>query len=207
MTEQLTTQNATITTATIQVQALTIGRKQVTQSVFRQLREEPLLADDCSLNGAPWGVVNYHPDKCGDHAEHLHIVWQRGEQLLRTTLYTPGHSRHFTATAGALVEASIVAGLRRWSVYQGAVDELFIGRPSYPGASAHARFRYEGVRFFGEISPLAYAATGGDIAARQELPLIVGDTTVEDLLPALPVAEYHKAWQTALALPHLFIAV
>ncbi len=85
MTKQLTTQNATITTATIQVQAMTIGARQVTLSVFRQLIEEPLIADDGTLNGEPWGTVNYHPGKCGEsYAEHWHAVWQRGEELRRS---------------------------------------------------------------------------------------------------------------------------
>lgn len=83
MPKQLTTQNATITTATIQVRAITIGARQVTLSVFRQLLEEPLIADDGTLNGVPWGTVNYHPDKCGDHARHWHIVWQHGQELRR----------------------------------------------------------------------------------------------------------------------------
>jgi hypothetical protein len=85
--KQLTTQNATITTATIQVQAMTIGARQVTLSVFRQLLEEPLIADDGTLNGVPWGAVNYHPDKCGDHARHWHIVWQHGQELRRSRVY------------------------------------------------------------------------------------------------------------------------
>uniref|UniRef100_UPI00056CBB60 hypothetical protein n=1 Tax=Streptomyces exfoliatus TaxID=1905 RepID=UPI00056CBB60 len=66
MTKQLTTQNATITTATVEVKTLTISGKQVTLAVFRQLREQPLIAQDGTLNGEPWGIVNYPPDKCGD---------------------------------------------------------------------------------------------------------------------------------------------
>lgn len=84
MTRQLTTQNATITTAAVEVKTLTISGKQVTLAVFRQLKEEPLIAEDGTLNGEPWGVVNYHPDKCGDdRVAHVHVVWQRGPELLR----------------------------------------------------------------------------------------------------------------------------
>ncbi|MFD8945259.1 hypothetical protein ACFV00_25175 [Streptomyces californicus] len=84
MTRQLTTQNATITTAAVEVKTLTISGKQVTLAVFRQLQEEPLIAQDGTLNGEPWGVVNYHPDKCGDSQfPHTHVVWQRGTELLR----------------------------------------------------------------------------------------------------------------------------
>jgi hypothetical protein len=83
--KQLTTHNASITTAAVEVKALTLSGKQVTLSVFRQLREEPLLAEDATLNGVPWGYVNYHPDRCGDDGRpHWHIVWQRGQELLRS---------------------------------------------------------------------------------------------------------------------------
>ncbi|MBQ1118535.1 hypothetical protein [Streptomyces sp. C3-3] len=83
MTRQLTTQNATITTAAVEVKTLTISGKQVTLAVFRQLKEEPLIAEDGTLNGEPWGSVNYHPDKCSAAAEHLHVVWQKGTELRR----------------------------------------------------------------------------------------------------------------------------
>lgn len=85
MPKQLTVHNATITTAAVEVRTLTISGKQVTLAVFRQLREEPLIAPDGTLNGVPWGYVNYHPDKCeGD--SHLHVVWQRGDELLRASV-------------------------------------------------------------------------------------------------------------------------
>ncbi|MFD0422424.1 hypothetical protein [Streptomyces parvus] len=83
MAKQLTTQNATITTATVEVKTLTISGKQVTLAVFRQLKEERLIAEDGTLNGEPWGSVNYHPDECSAAAEHLHVVWQKGNELRR----------------------------------------------------------------------------------------------------------------------------
>jgi hypothetical protein len=83
MTKRLTTQNATITTAAVEMKTLTISGKQVTLAVFRQLREEPLIAEDGTLNGVPWGIVNYCPNKCADDVEHWHVVWQRGSELLR----------------------------------------------------------------------------------------------------------------------------
>ena len=85
--KQLNAQNAVIKTATVEIKALTVSGRQVTQAVFRQLREEPLIAEDGTLNGVPWGYVNYHPDKCDDWRvdhRHQHIVWQRGEGLLRS---------------------------------------------------------------------------------------------------------------------------
>ncbi|MFF1548727.1 hypothetical protein [Streptomyces sp. NPDC058291] len=98
MTKQLTTQNATITTAAVEVKALTIGGKQVTLSVFRQLQEETLISNEGTLNGVPWGYVNYHPDKCADDQPHWHIVWQHGDQLRRAKVsqkpdFAPGVTR------------------------------------------------------------------------------------------------------------------
>ncbi|MDV9170941.1 hypothetical protein R6V09_12445 [Streptomyces sp. W16] len=84
MSKQLTTQNASITTVAVEVQALTISGKQVTLSVFRQLQEEKLVAHDGTLNGVPWGYVNYHPDKCSETAAHWHVVWQSGADLRRS---------------------------------------------------------------------------------------------------------------------------
>lgn len=97
MPTQLTTETATITTAAIQIQTLTIGKKQVTLAVFRQLREEPLVAEDGTLNGVPWGIVNYHPDKCGDdYSDHWHIVWQRGSELRRSYIAEAADFDHVT---------------------------------------------------------------------------------------------------------------
>ncbi|WP_406306277.1 hypothetical protein OHA61_34190 [Streptomyces sp. NBC_00885] len=99
MTKQLTTQNATITTVAIEIKAITIGSKQVTLSVFRQLEKARLIAHDGTLNGVPWGYVNYHPDKCADDYPHRHIVWQQGQELRRANVshqpdFDPGVTRH-----------------------------------------------------------------------------------------------------------------
>jgi hypothetical protein len=83
---KLTVQNAEIKTAAVELKTLTVSGKQVTLAVFRQLREEPLIAEDGTLNGVPWGTVNYHPDKCGDAPDHAHVVWQRGTELLRSAV-------------------------------------------------------------------------------------------------------------------------
>lgn len=101
-TKQLTVHNASVTTMTVEVKTLTIGARQVTQGIFKQLIEEPLIAEDGTLNGVPWGRVNYCPDGngCGGYtmitiqgsagrsydSKHMHIVWQRGDQLFRSTV-------------------------------------------------------------------------------------------------------------------------
>ncbi|MER5473735.1 hypothetical protein [Streptomyces sp. NPDC002685] len=125
MTKQLTTQNATITTASVEVKTLTISGKQVTLAVFRQLRDAPLVAGDGTLNGEPWGIVNYHPDKCGNDPEHWHVVWQDGTELRRSAVdvvpdfnrrslhsgqYIGSHT-HRTRNSGRYLSALVYMGL------------------------------------------------------------------------------------------------
>ncbi|MEV7011714.1 hypothetical protein [Streptosporangium sp. NPDC051022] len=83
----ITATAASTGTATLDLKTLTIGGRKVTLTVFRQIREAALIADDGTLNGHPWGVVNYHPDKCGDYLPHWHIVWQRDSEILRSRVY------------------------------------------------------------------------------------------------------------------------
>lgn len=88
---------AEIKTATIEIKALTIGRKQVTLSVFRQLQEEDVINRKTGrLQGKVWGRVNYFWGACDPGAEfrhnpkqHLHVVWQKGEELRRACVYAP----------------------------------------------------------------------------------------------------------------------
>jgi hypothetical protein len=86
---QLTVHNAEVKTATVEIRTLTISGKQVTLAVFRQLQEAPLVAEDGTFNGLPWGTVNYHPDRCADSGKHLHAVWQDGAELRRSLVYAP----------------------------------------------------------------------------------------------------------------------
>lgn len=90
---KLTVANAQIKTATVEVKTLTISGKQVTLAVFRQLQEEFILGDDLSPLeplGPIWGRVNYHPDKlCAFAGEHVHIVWQKGDELRRCIVQNP----------------------------------------------------------------------------------------------------------------------
>jgi hypothetical protein len=91
----LSVEQVAISTATVQIKTLTLGRKQMTLSVFRQLpRLHPIDPATCELRGQPWGWVNYfwgdcRPVECNEAAghivygRHLHVVWQRGQELYR----------------------------------------------------------------------------------------------------------------------------
>jgi hypothetical protein len=85
MTKQvITTNDVTIKQAVIEVKVLKIGKRQVTQAVFKQLPEEPIIHERTGeLLGEAWGRVNYHVG-CSGAYEHLHVVWQRGNLLYRS---------------------------------------------------------------------------------------------------------------------------
>lgn len=91
---RLASKRAVIKTASVDVRVLTLDGKQVTLAVFRQLRQESLHDVDQPVI---WGTVNYFFGDC--KPGHLHVVWQRGDELLRDCLWpypkenlTTGHS-------------------------------------------------------------------------------------------------------------------
>lgn len=84
----ITAREATIKTTAVEVKALTISGRQVTLSVFRQLKDEAILDEDTvQLRGVPWGIVNYFWGDCAKASEHLHVVWQKGDELRRACVY------------------------------------------------------------------------------------------------------------------------
>ena len=87
----LTPKSAQITTATVEIKAMTVNGKQVTLAVFRQLYNEPLYDPfTWEAAGAPWCRVNYHPDKCDrDTIVHEHVIWQKGDELRRARVDRP----------------------------------------------------------------------------------------------------------------------
>ncbi|GHO49766.1 hypothetical protein [Ktedonospora formicarum] len=92
--QKLTTSDVLIKQVAIEVKVLKIGNHQVTLSVFRQLKQEDIFdADTGELLGTPWGTVNYHVD-CEDiKGEHLHVVWQKGNELRRAIACIPWRLR------------------------------------------------------------------------------------------------------------------
>lgn len=216
MPAQLTTETATITTATIEVKALTIGARQVTLAVFRQLREDPLIAEDGTLNGAPWGIVNYHPDKCADAKEHLHVVWQHGDELRRAQVRAPKNARHGHPAAGAFAHVAVANGMRRDDNDPG-IKVYRVYQRSECGALVEA----DGVQFHHSVSPDCYSAYS-DFGARGEqcrervrakaVDAAKGGD-LDDLAGKFAnrlgaVADTYKAsWAALSDLPQLFIAV
>lgn len=205
MTRTLTVQNAQITTATVEIQTLTVGGKQVTLAVFRQLKREPLVNDDGTLNGTPWGIVNYHPDKCADGDPHIHVVWQRGSELRRSACRKPVTLWPIQPpSAEKWLDAALLDG---W-------------RPSAENRPSNGKDCIEvqvaaGARAFIPMDPVARSAIyGSDWALSKIRDRAVG--TVEDLTNTV-VGEIHagearanalrSAWADLCNLPQLFIAV
>lgn len=88
MSRAIMAREATVKTAAVEVKALTIAGRQVTLSVYRQLKDEPVLDEDTvTLRGVPWGMVNYFWGDCAKAPEHLHVVWQKADQLRRACVY------------------------------------------------------------------------------------------------------------------------
>lgn len=205
MIPQLTVHNATITTATIEIRTLTIGTRQVTQNIFRQLPEHPVINHAGNVDGTPWGTVNYHPDRCEDTKEHIHVVWQCGDELRRSHVRCPlnAYLEHRLAPQYAI--ALIAEGASRFdrdspiSVYR-----------SPAGGGAVARFNLLGVSFRAAI-PVefmrAWEPNGDPAWLREQAREAYG----EDLLPSrdiaqqLPVEAYKASWRTLAQLPQLFI--
>jgi hypothetical protein len=76
----LETADASITTATVTIKALQVGKKQMTLSVFRQLPEARLVDEDMvKLLGQPWGYVNY---RWGDQTG-TNFIFQAESRLYR----------------------------------------------------------------------------------------------------------------------------
>jgi hypothetical protein len=215
MPAQLTTQNATITTATIEVKALTIGAKQVTLAVFRQLQEETVIRplNAKLVSEELWGTVNYHPDRCADEPEHLHVVWQKGVELRRARVTAPGHAAYRHLYAGLHAEALIANGLRSTSkrAKPGHPDRVqIVGGTSTTG---FARFTHRGVLFHGPVRGEFISTFYGQGALStderwERIRYIAGPhATAETIADELPAYAYTEAWRQIQALPQLFIAV
>ncbi|MFH9768460.1 hypothetical protein ACH4N4_19475 [Streptomyces microflavus] len=217
MSRQLTTQNATITTASIQVQALTIGKKQVTLAVFRQLEDANIINTlDAGLAGEPWGRVNYHPDKCADDKEHLHVVWEKDGELRRATVYEPSVASHRHLKAGLYVEALIAEGLTyaHRGNQAGRPDRLQVVRSRTEDGPGFAQFIHRGVQFRGSVRnefTFAFNDSRPD-RSREELwhrlRHVAGpDATSGSLAEQLPALGYTTSWRRLKESPQLFIAV
>lgn len=84
---------AEIKTATVEIKTLSVSGKQVTLALFRQIEKRDIFNGDGTFAGIPWGTVNYHPDKCSEDSYHVHVVWQKDNELRRCNVgHNPGRA-------------------------------------------------------------------------------------------------------------------
>lgn len=68
-----------VKTTTVTVQNVMIGKRQLTQRVFKQIIEEDIFGDEPnSLKGEAWGFVNYDVND-----NYKHILWVNKDGELR----------------------------------------------------------------------------------------------------------------------------
>lgn len=90
----ISTKQAVIKTAAIEIKSLQINAKQVTLAVFRQMDIKRILDyENLKINGFVWGRVNYCAEKhINNHFApqdniHIHIIWELEGKLFRDTIF------------------------------------------------------------------------------------------------------------------------
>jgi hypothetical protein len=90
-------ENAGIEERQVTIKVLTIGKKQVTQSLYRQLEEESVLnpvTSEIWEHATIWGYVNIHTG-CSSEAGHMHVIWEEYGQLKRCELSITASSEYY----------------------------------------------------------------------------------------------------------------
>jgi hypothetical protein len=79
----------------ISISVLTLGERQVTQTLYKQLVEEDVV-DECTgkIKGPILGWVNLHSDCWYRNDEHLHAVWEDNGEIKRAFVRLPWTKKH-----------------------------------------------------------------------------------------------------------------
>lgn len=211
----ITVHKAEIQTATVEVKTLVISGKQMTLSVFRQLPKESIISPDGELAGQVWGRVNYHWGDCSAGL-HLHVVWQRGEQLFRSCTYSQGRYGESRMVESVLLSAMLLraidgdAGERRRVIEAKSIHDLllpFYGYPEYPYHLPEGRFSRLKSHLRGSFDSLTDADKRevDRLQANRELLFQTEELMTESYLQFL--TRYRASYQVCLDSPQLFIAV
>lgn len=207
---KLAVRDAQVKTASVEVKSLTISGKQVTLAVFRQLEEEPLIGELGEFLGLPWGRVNYHPDKCGSNRDggdgHIHVVWQKGEELRRAYVKPPRFRPFGSEATDALLAADCQVKLVNswWTV----VPPKWAAKVG----SDEAEFELDGLRCTGIVPSLALHGELDRVrkeieecnAQRQEIFALASEQAAAEKRRR---DEIKRRWDELQLLPQLFIAV
>lgn len=206
---QLTPQNVTVTTATIEVKTLTLGKRQITQSVFRQLVEEPLVAEDGTFRGQPWGYVNHCPDKkvpddnytgrmidCATSTDHRHVVWQKGDELRRSRV-----THNITAFYGFSSDATDAVVQAAYCGNSHALPDWISARSNGEWRFKHDGMACDGLNLSQQYQPRHECPPAGTLD--RALAVLTDEVVAERQL----LASRRAAWTAVTELPQLFIAV
>ena len=226
MTLAISINEAKINTVSVQVKTLTVSGKQVTLAVFRQIQDERLKSGDW---GEPvlWGRVNYHTKDCPD-GEHLHVVWQKDDQLRKADVQPPEikmnayYDSYDVPSSGSWIMAAVAEG---WT---------FDGHYARHGREVRVTFGDCTVRIFKDVLPgpdyWPWVWSVGEKKDPRERDNECVREALEGLRRVCHIHELHgrflrhkveqelaaakagreaewKRWREYLDLPHLFIAV
>src|SRR5579872_4526950 len=88
MQEILSPENTSVQERAVSIKVLTVGSKQVTQALYRQLIEEELvdweghIDEDANI----WGRVNVCTRECKGLGKHFHVVYEKHGELRRSSV-------------------------------------------------------------------------------------------------------------------------
>jgi hypothetical protein len=231
----LAAHEAIIQTASVNIQTLRVGKKQVTMGLFRQLPRDTLLdPETLQLRGVPWGHVHYWWDGDGSvtyssltRSAKLHVVWQLGEVLKRAVVYETPHGAPIDA-----LECQHRARLEDWALLQvaraehvvavsSAACQIHLGKQVYrvtvSEPKAHVLTRYWGThakqgRGYSADMCAEAAANYAALLDERGLTGMTSAMVLASLAAAASERDAYKAkwakqWQVLSALPQLFIAV
>lgn len=92
---EISTDQATCSTVEVAIRVVRIGRKQMTLAIFRQLPEREIIARDGTLDGIPWGWVNY---EVPDAVAQRNFIYTRDGRLYRSLVVMSDHARPYQLT-------------------------------------------------------------------------------------------------------------
>ncbi|SRR6266567_6397176 len=131
--DKIMVSDASIKTATIEVKVIKINNRQMTLAVFRQLASERIIDRHTGelVDGILWGRVNYHDEVCrASNVHHIHVIWQKGNELRRATAYKWGWGGDYSEwpiSAMTQEEKNHVGDMWKLSFAQlEQLDQLFI---------------------------------------------------------------------------------
>jgi hypothetical protein len=122
-TKPITTDDVAIETCSVELRVVRVGKKQMTLSVFRQIREEDCFDDEFRVVGRPWGIVNYCKCHSG-HGEHHHVLWEQDGELRKCIVYKDGPKGRDWWNGNVIVEPTLA--WHQFYARMAALPQLFI---------------------------------------------------------------------------------